>query len=158
MYVAQPFVVSGESMDSTFADGQYLYVDELSYRFEKPIRGEVIIFKFPSNTSRDLIKRVVGLPGETVELKKDSVTIYNKEYPQGLVLDEPYVTHKSESYEAKKTVLADDEYYVLGDNRPVSYDSRGWGPLKAQFIIGRPFVRLLPVSSISLFPGEYTDY
>lgn len=152
MWVAQPFVVNGGSMDVTFADGEYLIVDELSYRFNEPQRGDVLIFKFPQDTSKYFIKRLIGLPGETVMVKNDVVTVINAEHPKGIVLKEPYI--HTASFLNRTITLSADEYFVMGDNRGVSSDSRVWGPLPKKDLIGRPIFRLLPLSRMSYLPGE----
>ncbi len=151
-FIAQPFMVSGSSMEPTFNNNDYLIVDEISYRFEKPKRGEVIIFNRPQE-KKYLIKRIVGLPGETVELADNTVTIKNALHPEGFTLDQTFIVNKKS--EPKKTFILDDShYFVLGDNRPVSYDSRGWGPLDAKNIVGRPFLRLYPFNALGVFPGD----
>ncbi len=154
LYIAQPFVVSGSSMDSTFENGQYLIVDEISYRFEEPKRGEVIIFRYPNDTTKFFIKRIIGLPGETVSIDGSVITIINTENPDGFVLNEEYLSHKTNS--RIRMQLQDDEYFVMGDNREASSDSRIWGPLPKNLIIGRAFLRLLPLSGIGIFPGNHT--
>lgn len=151
LWIAQPFIVSGGSMDTTFTDGEYLVVDEISYRFQDPARGDVLIFKYPGDTSKYFIKRLIGLPGETVIVKNDKVTLINAENPKGIVLNEPYI--HSKSFLSRTLTLGKDEYFVMGDNRGVSLDSRAWGVLPKSDIIGRPFARLLPISKIDLFPG-----
>lgn len=153
IYIAQPFIVSGSSMDPTFENGEYLIVDELSYRLREPERGDVIIFRFPHDTSKFFIKRVIGLPGETVVLEGDGVMIENAEHPDGFPLDEAYVANRT--FGTMRTTLALDEYFVMGDNRPASSDSRIWGSLKEDLIIGRAFVRLLPVTRAAVLPGEH---
>lgn len=153
IYIAQPFVVNGASMDPTFENGEYLIVDQLSYKFGTPERGSVLIFKYPKDPSKYFIKRVIGLPSEKVKISGGQVTIINKDNPDGLVLDEPYVEFvKKDSFE---TTLESDEYFVMGDNRLGSADSRVWGPLPKEDIVGRPVIRLFPFSRISLFPGDY---
>ncbi|PIQ92533.1 MAG: signal peptidase I [Parcubacteria group bacterium CG11_big_fil_rev_8_21_14_0_20_39_22] len=152
LFVAQPFIVSGQSMEPNFKDKEYLIVDELSYRFSNPTRGDVIIFKFPSQPKKYLIKRIIGLPGETVSIENSSVIVTNAENPGGFVIEEPYIENKTDSENFTLT-LSDDEYFVLGDNRPVSSDSRVWGALSEDMIVGRPFLRLYPFSLISIFPG-----
>ncbi len=155
LFIAQPFVVSGASMVPTFATGHYLIIDELSYRFEKPKRGEVIVFRFPFEKKKFLIKRIAALPGETIVIKDDTVTIKNAEYPDGFLWQQG--TINSSGRKANQTVtLKDDEYFVLGDNRDESADSRLWGPLQRNLITGRPLIRLFPLTQISLFPGEWT--
>jgi signal peptidase I len=143
-YVAQPFIVDGASMDPTFTNGQYLIVDELSYHFTSPERGSVLIFKFPKDTSKYFIKRVIGLPGETVSLKRGKVFINGKE------LDEPYIKYTSDN--TLSYTLAEGEYFVMGDNRSASADSRLWGPVPARDIVGRPILRLWPPS---IWPGKH---
>ena len=153
LFIAQPFIVSGSSMDPTFANGQYLIVDRISYRFEEPKRGDVIIFRYPLDTKKFFIKRIIGLPSETMEIQGAQVAIKDKESEKSLALIEPYLdAKKSEDYR-KSISLKDDEYFVMGDNRTESSDSRIWGPLKRSLIVGRPFVRLFPAAKISLMPG-----
>lgn len=153
LYIAQPFIVSGSSMDPTFANGEYLIVDEVSYRFDTPSRGDVVVFRFPQDTSKFFIKRIIGLPGETVFVEDKRVRVVNDENPEGFTLDESYLSRATESN--IRITLANDEYFVMGDNRPASSDSRVWGPLKEDLIIGRALVRLLPVGKFDLFPGEH---
>lgn len=155
LWIAQPFIVNGASMDSTFRDGEYLIVDELSYRFESPSRGDVVVFKYPLNPKKYFIKRVIGLPGETVRVKNDVVTIINADNPSGFVIFEPYV--HSRTVGDVITVLGEGEYFVMGDNRIVSLDSRSWGALPKESILGTPFVRLLPFSRIDYRPGMLVE-
>lgn len=151
VWVAQPFVVNGSSMDDTFKDGQYLIVDELTYRFREPERGEVLIFRYPKEPSKYFIKRLIGLPGETVVVKDDSVTIKNAQYPAGIRLTEPYA--QSRTFGSVTVTLEADEYFVMGDNRVVSSDSRVWGPLPKDDLIGRPIARLTPFKAMGVLPG-----
>lgn len=151
-WVAQPFIVNGSSMDSTFEEGEYLIVDELSLRWRELARGEVIIFKYPEDRSKYFIKRIIGLPGETISVKSDSVVIKNAQNLEGIELDEPYI--HSRSLGNTDVTLSANEYFVMGDNRLVSHDSRVWGPLQREDIIGRPFLRLLPITRIKTFPGR----
>lgn len=155
IFVAQPYVVSGSSMDPTFKDTDYLIVDQISKRFEEPQRESVIIIRYPKDPSKFFIKRLIGLPGETVDIKKGEVTIYNTENKDGLKLNEPYVVYsKFDDFSMK---LGSDEYFVMGDNRAGSSDSRIWGSLPKKYIIGRPILRLLPLNKISAWPGLFTD-
>ncbi|MDO8510249.1 MAG: signal peptidase I [bacterium] len=153
-FIAQPFIVEGASMHPTFSTGQYLIIDQLSYRFEKPERGEVIVFKYPKDESKYFIKRIIGLPGETLLIQGDKVIIKNDDHPDGMVLDEPYIKSNRDDYTT--ITLGAMEYFVMGDNRSASSDSRIWGPLKEDLIVGRPIVRLFPLSKIDLFPGAYS--
>ena len=150
MFIAQPFIVNGESMLPTFENGDYLIIDEVSYLKNDPKRGEVIVFHFPTNQSRYLIKRVIGLPGETVLLQGESVTIINSDGSK-IELDETY-TNIGPSYGS--WALGEDEYFVLGDNRGASSDSRSWGALPRKDIVGKTFVRLYPFSKINMKPGQ----
>ncbi len=152
IFVAQPFVVSGASMDPTFGSGDYLIVDQVTPKFGKGWqRYDVVVFKFPFEKSRFLIKRIIGLPGETVEGKNGVITIFNEENPDGIVLDESYIVHtKNDDF---STEVAAGTYFVMGDNREGSYDSRAWGTLSEDLLIGRPVIRLFPFSAIDINPG-----
>lgn len=156
LLIAQPFVVSGASMENTFHDNEYLIVDQLTYHFEEPQRGDVIVFRYPNDPSTHFIKRVMALPGETITIDGDSVTITNEAHPSGLTLDEPYLGTWSGSRHQEVT-LGPDEYFVMGDNRDHSSDSRTWGTLPRENIVGRAFLRLLPPSAIDVFPGAVED-
>lgn len=154
IFIAQPFIVSGASMEPSFTSSEYLIVDQLSYRFEEPKRGEVIIFKYPTDPSVFFIKRIVGLPQETVKMQDGKMIIKNDEFPDGVLLEEPYI--KEETDDTFVAVLGKDEYFVLGDNRKHSSDSRVWGPLEERFIVGKAFVRLLPITEIEIKPGDHS--
>ncbi len=153
MYIASPFIVSGSSMSPTFETGHYLIVDQISYRFDEPKRGDVIIFKYPNDTAKFFIKRIIGLPGETVDLRNGTTVIKNENFPGGFTIDEPYVKFKKN--DTMSITLADDEYFVMGDNRKASSDSRVWGPLNEDFIKGESLMRLLPITLIDTYPGEH---
>ncbi len=156
LFVAEPFLVYGSSMEPNFDTGDYLIVDELSYKISEPKRGDVIVLRPPYDTTKHFIKRVVGLPGETVEVKGNIVTIFNAEHPEGFVLDEPYITFKSDK--ESKIKLTMDQYFVMGDNRTVSFDSRSWGALPREDITGKAFLRLYPFKSISILPGDVSKF
>jgi signal peptidase I len=159
-FIAAPYVVSGASMIPTFYDYHYLIIDRVSYHFETPQRGDVIVLDLPQDTSRALIKRIIGLPGETVSLSGNTVTIINDTHPQGFVLTEKYLDPANLGGPSDiKVQLGMDEYYVLGDNRRVSADSRSWGKLPKQDIVGRAFLRLFPFNKIGILPGtaRYDD-
>jgi signal peptidase I len=153
LFVVSPFVVNGSSMEPTFSTGEYLIVDQLSYYFREPTRGDVVIFHYPQDPSKFFIKRVIGLPNETVVLSGNSVRIINETSPDGFLLDESFLTYVSEN--GNETFeLSADEYIVLGDNRLASSDSRSWGALNRKLIVGRALLRLFPITSISFLPGE----
>ncbi|MBP9757282.1 MAG: signal peptidase I [Candidatus Pacebacteria bacterium] len=153
-FIAAPYVVSGASMVPTFYDYHYLIIDRVSYGFGEPQRGDVIVLDLPQDTSRALIKRVIGLPGETVSLQGPKVIITNAAHPQGFELDETYLLPENIGGPTDMSVtLGPDQFYVLGDNRKVSADSRSWGVLPRQDIVGRALLRLFPFDQISILPG-----
>jgi signal peptidase I len=154
IYVAEPYLVDGRSMDPTFATGDYLIVDKLSYEITTPRRNSVVVFRYPNDPSKSFIKRIIGLPGETVIMKDNTVTIVNDKNPEGFTIDQSYVTHLSPSSFEKK--LGAGEYFVMGDNRLESFDSRYWGPLPEKYILGKPILRLFPLSKIGILPGNDT--
>lgn len=152
VYVAEPYLVDGRSMDPTFHTGDYLIVDKISYEIGIPKRNTVVVFKYPNDPKKSFIKRIIGLPGETVIVKDNTVKIINAENPDGFLLDQSYVVHQSVQNTDKK--LGETEYFVMGDNRTDSYDSRYWGPLDKKYIQGRPVIQLLPFNKIKVMPGS----
>jgi signal peptidase I len=144
-FIIQPFFVDGSSMVPNFQDGDYLIIDELTFRFREPQRGEVIVFKFPQNESSYFIKRVIGLPGDTVQVKNGVVNVFNQDNPEGVQLSENYLISKTPG--DIQMTLQTGEYFVLGDNRTMSYDSRSWGVLPAKEIVGLVRLRLWPINS-----------
>lgn len=154
-FLIQPFYVKGASMEPNFYDHEYLVIDELTYRFRVPERGEIVVFRYPRDPREFFIKRVIGLPGETVEITDGHVTIYNEAHPNGMLLDEPYLVGAVTDGK-KKVTLAEHEYYVLGDNRDESLDSRAFGPLTDEYLIGRVWIRGLPLSRMRTFSAP--DY
>jgi signal peptidase I len=142
MLLFQPFVVSGASMDPNYHDADYLIIDELSYRTREPARQEVIVFKYPNNPSYKYIKRIIGLPGEKVEVKDGEVFINGST----IKLDEPYLSEKVKQEWVRNTNFSIDlgpnEYFVMGDNRNYSSDSRSWGPVPKANIVGKVFIKL----------------
>lgn len=154
VFIAQPFIVSGASMDNTFLNGQYLIVDQLSYRFNEPQRGDVIIFRFPLEPSKFFIKRIIGLPNDKVILQGRTTIIINEENPEGFVLEESYLSPENIEKNPFSTTLGSEEYFVMGDNRKESSDSRAWGSLQREYIVGRAFVRLFPITELDILPGQ----
>lgn len=154
LFVISPFIVDGASMHPTFENLDYLIVDEVIYTFKAPARGEVIVFRYPENPSIFFIKRIIGLPGEKVSINHGKVTITTVD-GVNLTLAEPYIVNEDATY-TKSTTLGPDEYFVMGDNRPNSSDSRVWGVLPRKDIIGRVDLRLLPVTKSGIFPGSTT--
>jgi len=154
IFIAQPFIVSGSSMSPTFENGQYLIVDEISYKLKEPQRNDVVIFKYPNDTKKFFIKRIIGLPNETIKIKENNVTIINKENPDGFMLDQSYVKNTSKNSNLIFE-LKNNEYFVMGDNRSASSDSRSWGAVPEKLLVGKAFLRLLPINKISILPGNY---
>lgn len=145
MFVVQPFFVQGQSMAPNFEPFDYLLADQFSYQFRAPKRGEVIIFRFPQDPSQFYIKRVVGLPGETIKIQNGQVEIFNQDHPAGLVLNEAdYLPPNRRTSGQLTLTLKENEYFVLGDNRSTSYDSRRWGALPEDKIVGRVWLRIWP--------------
>lgn len=153
-FIAEPFLVRGDSMDDTFKNNDYLIVEKISLRFNPPQRGDVVIFSSPVEHNRDLIKRIIGLPGEKVEINDANVFITKKDGTRFELL-EPYINNQQLLSQKIDTRLGDGEYFVMGDNRPVSYDSRYWGVLPIKDIIGEPFLRLYRFGEIGFWPGNH---
>lgn len=147
-FIAQPFLVSGSSMESNFYNGNYLLVDELTYRFREPKRGEVIIFRYPADKRSFYIKRIIGLPGERVVVKNGEVLVYKD--GEEKVLSESYLSG-AETRGNFDTTLGSTQYFVMGDNRNFSFDSRSWGPLEKNNIVGLARFRLWPVNEVMAF-------
>jgi len=156
-YLIQPFYVKGESMVPNFHDQEYLIVDEISYRFKAPERGQVIVFRYPRNPQEYFIKRIIALPGEEVQIKDGKVIVYNEANPSGFALDEKYLPADllTEGDNSEKITVNNNEYFVLGDNRSNSKDSRSFGPVDKSFVIGKILFRGWPVKDITVFNGNY---
>ncbi len=160
-FLFQPFIVKGESMEPNFKNGDYLIVDELSYRFREPKRGEVIVFRYPQDFEVGilgkflgwggqplLIKRIIGLPGEVVEIKDGKITI-SKGSLSHVLGEEDYLPSSLVTFGDMRVSLREKEYFMLGDNRPFSLDSRRFGILSEEKIIGRVVLRAWPLDSLS---------
>jgi signal peptidase I len=150
-FLIQPFYVKGASMEPNFFDHEYLIIDELSYRLHAPVRGDIVVFKYPKDPSQFFIKRVIGLPGETVEVIDGKIRIYNPEHPNGFILDESGYIDGVFTSSRQIVPLKKDEYYLMGDNRPASLDSRIFGPVQQDFLVGKVLLRGYPVDRWKLF-------
>jgi len=150
LFIFQPFFVKGQSMEPNFENGDYLIVDEISYRLQEPQRGEVVVFKYPNDTSQRYIKRIIGLPGETIEIQDGKIEVFNKE-GQKVLIETNYLPQVVFTAGDTRITLKEDEYFVLGDNRFASADSRRWGPLPRKDIIGRVIFRAWPFASLTKF-------
>lgn len=151
-FVVQPFFVKGASMEPNFFDGEYLIINEISYYFREPRRGEVVVFKFPNDPSQYYIKRVIGLPGEKIKIQAQNVLIGNNNKMEEL--NEDYLINKAFIGGNFELELGSDEFFVLGDNRRASYDSRQWGAVPGKNMVGRVLVRVWPFSNFKVFSGE----
>jgi signal peptidase I len=153
LFIAKPFIVSGESMHPTFESGDYLVIDEITYKFNEPKRGEVVVFKYPNDLSKYFIKRIIGLPKETVTIEDGRVEITSPDSKAKIILNEPYIADITRNNTTK--TLKDDEFFVMGDNRPASLDSRSWGAMPRTDLVGRALLRLYPLNKIGLHPGYF---
>ena len=144
-FLIQPFYVKGASMEPNFFDHEYLIIDEISYRLHQPVRGEIVVFRYPKDPSQFFIKRVIGLPGETVEVAGGKVKIYNDSHPNGWALDETSYLDQDFTAATQTVTLKSGEYYLMGDNRSASLDSRIFGPVHGSAIVGRVWLRGYPL-------------
>ncbi|MDD5490065.1 MAG: signal peptidase I [Candidatus Moranbacteria bacterium] len=168
VFLIQPFFVQGASMEPNFEDKEYLIINELGYKttdvgfgstdlftvksFKEFQRGDVVVFRYPKNPSVYYIKRVIGLPGEKIEIKNDKITIFNSENPNGFVLDESkYLSPSVETSGDQIVELSNSEYFVLGDNRSASSDSRSWGPVPEKDVVGKVLIRAWPFGKAKVF-------
>ena len=150
-FLFQPFLVSGESMVPNFQNGDYLLIDEMIYHFRDPGRGEVVVFRYPKDNTTYFIKRIIGLPGERVQVLNGGVKIFNQAHPDGFVLEEEYLQEEISTSGNADVTLKSDQYFVMGDNRSYSFDSRNWGPVVDGEIVGLARLRLWPLNEIQAF-------
>lgn len=166
VFLFQPFFVQGASMEPNFEDGEYLIINELGYKstevgfddinffsvksFKDLERGDVVVFRYPKNPSQYFIKRVIVLPGEGMEIKNGQVIIHKE--GSSIILDENgYLAENEETGGVMTKILADNEYFVMGDNRSFSSDSRSWGPINEENIIGKVLIRVWPFNKARLY-------
>ncbi|MDO8444156.1 MAG: signal peptidase I [bacterium] len=149
-FAVQPYIVDGESMMPNYQNREYLLAEKISYSVGNPQRGDVVIFKYPKNPSLNYIKRIIGLPDEKVQIANNQITIFNARHPSGVVLTETYILKDSPTQTPNNSIyeitLKDNEYFVLGDNRGHSSDSREWGVLPKDNILGRSWLTLVPLN------------
>ncbi len=149
-FFIKPFYVKGASMEPNFFDHEYLVIDEISYRFKEPVRGDIIVFRYPRDPKQYFIKRIVGLPGETVQITGNQVFI------NGERVEEEYLAEGEQTRGEIVVTLQTDEYFVLGDNRSFSLDSRSFGPLPKEYIVGKTWIRGWPFNKVTVFaPPNY---
>ncbi|NCP17111.1 signal peptidase I [Candidatus Kuenenbacteria bacterium] len=150
-FLIQPFYVKGASMEPNFYDHEYLIIDEISYRLGEPERGDIIVFRYPNDPSQFFIKRIIALPFETIALNNGQIKISNKKTPDGFILDENNYLPNTHTQGNTSITLEADQYFIMGDNRSSSLDSRMFGPIERTDIIGRVWVRGWPFNRITVF-------
>ncbi|MFA5926895.1 MAG: signal peptidase I [Patescibacteria group bacterium] len=161
-FAVQPFIVDGESMMPNYVNGEYLLAEKISYLSGQPKRGDVVVFRYPGNPNVNYIKRIIGLPNETVKIENNKITVYNQANPKGVALSEEYLPSSIQTYVSDRAVLEktlqSDEYFVMGDNRQHSSDSREWGALPKSNIVGRTWLSIKPLDRLQVhgrvqYPG-----
>ncbi len=152
LFIINPFIVSGVSMLQTFHNNDFLFVEKISYLFTEPTRGDVVVFQYPLDPSRYFIKRIIGLPGETISFENEKITILKTDNTK-ITLSEPYTNNSTKNL--TPLTVEPDHYFVMGDNREQSSDSRIWGTVGKERISGRPVIRVFPFTDIAIFPGSY---
>ena len=150
-FLFKPFYVKGASMEPNFYEKEYLIIDEVTFRLRQPERGEVVVFVAPTNPQEYFLKRIIGLPGERVKVSEGHVFIYNKEHPEGAEVEETYLPHDLLTSSEQNVILPSDQYFVLGDNRPNSFDSRRFGLIDRKAIVGRAWLRGWPPKRMQTF-------
>lgn len=157
-FLFKPFYVKGASMEPNFYEHEYLLIDELTYRMRAPQRGEVIVFKYPDDQKENFIKRIIGLPGERVKVSNGQVMVYNESHPEGIIVQENYLPKDLATNGDQTVALGQDEFFVLGDNRGNSYDSRRFGPVPRSLIVGRAWVRGWPFNRVGTFSAPQFNF
>jgi len=157
-YLFQPFIVTGQSMQPNFHQGEYLIIDEITYRLSLPRRGDVSVIHSPADPSQYFIKRIIGLPGETIEIRNGMVVVKNSEHAAGFTLVEPYLPSNIATFGNITVTLDEDHYYVLGDNRLASSDSRFFGPITRESIVGRVVLRAFPLDKFTKFSAPLYQF
>ncbi len=158
-FLIQPFYVKGASMEPNFHDNEYLIIDEISFRFRQPARGEVVVLKNPRGEKDFYIKRIIGLPGDRVVIQNDTIQIFNVQYPDGVALNErAYLSPTVRTSGDLDLNLQKDQYFVLGDNRPASLDSRAFGFVTRSEIVGRTWIRAWPPGKMRAFSAPVYQY
>lgn len=150
-FLVQPFYVKGASMEPNFEDHQYLIINEITYRFNDPQRGDIVVFRYPKDPRQYFIKRIIGLPGEKVVVKDGKVYIFNDEYKNGVAINENIYLDTTVTVGNKDIELGEDEYFVLGDNRSASLDSRSFGAVPKRLIVGKVWLRGWPFQEFKIF-------
>lgn len=168
VFLFQPFFVQGSSMEPNFENNQYLIVNEFGFKettvnfsshtllqvnsFRKIKRQKVVVFRYPLDPRKFFIKRIIGLPGEKIQIANGKVTIFNSAHPDGFILDEKaYLPTSLKTVGDLTITLKNNQYFVMGDNRMFSSDSRSWGPVPKSDIIGEVVLRAWPLDKFSIY-------
>lgn len=146
LLILQPHKIKGDSMEPNFHDGEYLLTDKVSYRMGEPKRGDVVVFKAPPTYKDEFIKRIIGLPGDEVKIEGGKVFINGRPLDEQYLPEGTYVLAGNYSEEGKAVIVPEGSYFVLGDNRDASLDSRRLGPIEMQYITGRAWFVYWPIS------------
>ena len=157
-FLFKPFYVKGASMEPTYQDNEYLIIDEISYRFHEPQRGDVIVFRYPYDPKEYFLKRVIGLPGERVKISGGQIIIYNTQHPEGVAVSEQYIPSQVVTEGDELVTLTNNEYFVMGDNRENSFDSRRFGPIDRSAIVGRVWFRGWPLNRMDFFQSPQFQF
>jgi len=150
-FLIQPFYVKGASMEPNFYDHEYLIIDEISYRFGEPERGDIVVFRYPDDPRQFFIKRVIGMPDERVVVTNGKIYIYDDVNANGHLLAEESYLGTTFTPGNKDVTLGEDEFYLMGDNRSASMDSRAFGPVPGRFIVGKVMFRGWPPEKMQFF-------
>ncbi|MBU1132419.1 signal peptidase I [Patescibacteria group bacterium] len=163
-FLIKPFYVKGASMEPSFYDNEYLIINEISYGLKipfsdgqivpigEPNRGDIVVFRYPKDPSQYFIKRIVGLPGEKIEIVDEHIYIYTLEGKKFMIDESAYLPEGLHLGGPKTWELNKNEYYVMGDNREFSLDSRSFGPLNRELIVGKVWLRGWPIWRLTVFP------
>jgi len=155
LFIIQPNQIKGASMEPTFQDGNYIFTSKVTYKLRKPIRGDVVVFYAPRNPELEYIKRIVGVPGDTVMIAGGEV------YVNGVQINEPYISNKTaitlsgSISENQPIIVQPDHYFVMGDNRPRSSDSREFGPIPSSSFVGQVFYRYFPLNEMGTVKNNF---
>lgn len=158
LFVMSPQEISGASMEPNFHNGEYILTNKIEYKLKNPSRGDVVIFKSPLNKDIDYIKRIIALPGETVILKDSALWVNGKKVAEPYLAPDVYIFGGSYLREGVEVTVPDGQYFVVGDNRPHSSDSREFGPIAKEDFIGKALVRYWPFDQMGLVKSpSYPD-
>lgn len=151
-FIFKPFIVHGASMSPNFYENEYLIIDEVSYRVNEPKRGDIVVLRNPRDEKEFFLKRVIGLPGERIVVRDGAVQIAKTPDGAPTTLSEPYLPSREFTPGSVDLALGADDYYVMGDNRDASLDSRIFGPVTSNFLIGKVLLRGFPFDRAQRFP------